>query len=136
MDVKDLAYQFLDNHYKIEKKTVLMPHNHWHDGEEENELEELFGTTEVAFEDWVEDRIGMNYRLQYLDGTIEFFEDGVLRDDWSNPAIIHSSGEVTFYYRGRRFYHGYPPSMSELERLKDDESELDDIVDEYYRKNG
>jgi hypothetical protein len=136
MDVRELIYQYFDKQYKIEKKTVLMPHKHCEDRDEENELEELFGTTSVVFEDWVEDRIGMNYKLSYADGTIEFFENGVLKDDWANPAIIYSDGKHSYYHRGKLLYHGYPPMLSMLERLKEEEAEMDDIVAEYYRKNG
>ena len=93
MNLKKLVFEYFDKNNKIKDSTVHFNHTYVNDYAERDEIEELFGTDEVEFEDWVEERIGVDYQVKYACGTIERYVNHSFIDDGINPAISIQVGE-------------------------------------------
>lgn len=136
MILKELVFEYFDKNNKIKDSTVHFNHTYVNDYAERDEIEELFGTDEVEFEDWVEERIGVDYQVKYACGTIERYVNHSFIDDGINPAISYPSGRRVYYYKGNQFYAAYNPCKDEVSRALDRHLIEQKVVDDFYDKFG
>lgn len=136
MNLRDIIFKYFDDNYEIKGTKVHLTHTYENEYAEEREVEELFGTTEIGFEDWVEERIGVDYQIEYACGTIEYYVDSGFIDDGVRPAIVYPSGVKTYYYNGNQFYSGIHHNELAIMMALSTHLTEQGQVDEYYRKFG
>jgi hypothetical protein len=132
-NLKDIVFKYFDGNYKIEGSTVHLTHTYENDYAEVNEIEEMIGTAEVEFEDWVEERIGLVYQVKYACGAIEYYINHRFICDGVNPAIIYPDGSRAYYYKGKLFYNGIHHNELAIMMALEIHLVKEVAVDEYYR---
>jgi len=146
--MKELVYKFLDRHYPINNKIIDISFNI----KVHEVISQVFGITDILFKDWVIDRIGDEFALQYPNNYrvhITWFKNDLLHRDNDLPAVIYSDGTKCWYKKGNKHRDNDKPAVinrdsgskywyknGQLHSYNDQPAVIDSDGSKFWFKNG
>ena len=96
MILKNIIYNHLDKLYPINNNFIFIKN----DDDLINAVYNIFGTSDINFFDWAEDRCGNIYTLKYPSGTIMTIKNKQKHSFNDKPAVIYHDGVKIWYKNG------------------------------------